>query len=370
MKKFVIFLLFVSFCGGSSETAIVEEPTTTSTSTTTTEPTTTTTTQPTTTTTAKVPQAPALINEICNETLNPLETTKWEYEVQIVNFNSKVVSVDWVVYLNDERLTSDRERFVVNEDDNDFYGLTSDISYTQDGYTIEIVFTVLTEDDLTQEISCETRILGAVDLNPTTTTTSTTTTTTSTTTTTTSTTTTTIPVINDVYTGSGDDIVSINQYNQLVVAYIVGNSADDYFAVIPYLDDRRYISIVSTTEPYEGVTILNFDGDNPNTLEVKAKGNWSITLKSVSTQRSFTGSSITGVGDEVIQFPDNKNNLQILTITGNNRSEYFAVIPYDCNGKRRISLVSETEPYSGKVRSSSGACYLEIKAGDEWTISR
>ena len=268
MKKFVIFLLLISFCGGSSETATVEETTTTSTSTstTTTEPTTTTTTQPTTTTTS-----------------------------------------------------------------------TS---------------------------------TSTTSTSTSTTTTSTTTTSTSTTTTTTSTTTTTIPVINDVYTGSGDDIVSINQYNQLVVAYIVGNSADDYFSVIPYLDDRRYISMVSTTEPYEGVTILNFDGNNPNTLDVKAKGNWSITLKSVSTQRSFTGSSITGVGDEVIQFPDNKNNLQILTITGNNKAEYFSVIPYDCNGKRRISLVSETEPYSGKVRSSSGACYLVIKAEDEWTISR
>ena len=91
---------------------------------------------------------------------------------------------------------------------------------------------------------------------------------------------------------------------------------------------------------------------------------------SARTQRSFTGSSITGVGDAVIQFPENKNKTQILTINGNSSDRYFGVRPYDCNGKRLSSIVNTSDPYNGTVRSPTGACYLQIEAEGEWSISR
>jgi len=211
-------------------------------------------------------------------------------------------------------------------------------------------------------------------LAPTTTTTTTSTTTTTlaptTTTTTTSTTTTTLNTINETYSGSGDNLVFIPQYSQLVVAEIVGNQENRFFQVKPYLGEKPYSSLIITSDPYSGVTPLNFSGDNPDTLEVSAEGSWKIIIRSVLTTPVFSGSTISGTGDTVIQFPDNDKTYQDLTITGNQENGFFQVKPYACNGSPKSSLVITSDPYNGTVRSRSGSCYLAISAEGNWTLSR
>ena len=194
--------------------------------------------------------------------------------------------------------------------------------------------------------------------------------TTTSTTTTTTTTTTTLNTVNETYTGSGDNLVLIPQYSQLVVAEIVGNQSDKVFVVRPLLGDKSLSSLVITSDPYSGITPLNFDNENPDAIEVSAVGEWSIVIKSVLTTPIFSGDSISGIGDSVIQFPENKNTYQDLTIVGNQSDKIFVVRPYSCDGSAKSSLVITSDPYNGTVRSRSGACYLVISAVGEWTISR
>lgn len=361
MKKLLILLLFVSFCGGSSETATVEDTTTTSSSSTSTSTSTTSssTTTSSTTTTTKVAQAPAMKFELCDEELNPTETDTWAYEVRIMNLNSKIKAIQYVLYFNDDEVANERESFVVNENTNEFFGLQSSISLTDDGYTLKVKTVVFTVDDLETEIVCETRILGAKELNI------------SASSDTTTTTTTTAPVSEDdiQYSGNGDSVVSIDTFNTLKVIEIVGNSAESVFVVTPYQDSEELTTLVLTGDNYRGIRPLNFD-ENPNSIVVKAKGGWEMTIKPVSSTASFTGNSITGTGDSVIQFYDNQNTFQDITITGNDDEGVFAITSYSCSGEYNTLLVLTGDKYSGTVRSDSNTCFLVIRATGDWSISR
>ena len=93
--------------------------------------------------------------------------------------------------------------------------------------------------------------------------------------------------------------------------------------------------------------------------------NWSVLTTPI-----FSGNSISGTGDTVIQFPDNNNTFQDLTISGNQAENIFQVKPYACDGSPKSSLVITSEPYDGTIRSRSGTCYLVITAVGEWSISR
>ena len=101
MKKLVILVLLVSFCGGDSETSAVEGASNTSTTFTTSSSTTSSSTTTTsTTTTTKVLQAPAMKFELCDDEIDPTKNETWAYEVQIINFNSKIKAIE-CCYQND-----------------------------------------------------------------------------------------------------------------------------------------------------------------------------------------------------------------------------------------------------------------------------
>jgi hypothetical protein len=361
MRKLLILLLLVSFCGGSSETATVEDTTTTSSSSTSTSTSTTSssTTTSSTTTTVKVPQAPALRLDLCSDELNPTETENWAYEIEIINFNSKIKAIEYILYFNEEEVAKERESFVVNENQNEYYGLQSTIALTENGYNLKVKTTVFTVDDLETEIVCETRVLGAKELNI------------SASSDTTTTTTITTPVSEDdiQYSGSGDSVVNIDTFNTLKIIEIAGNNAESVFVVTPYQDSEELTTLVLTGQAYRGIRPLNFD-ENPNSIVIQAKGDWRMTIKPVSSADSFTGNSITGTGDSVIQFYDNQNTFQDITITGNDAEGVFAITSYSCSGEYNSLLVLTGEKYEGTVRSDSNTCFLVIRATGSWSISR
>ena len=59
-----------------------------------------------TTTTTKVLQAPAMKFELNDEIL---KNETWAYEVQIINFNSKIKAIEYVLYFNEEEIAKDRD---------------------------------------------------------------------------------------------------------------------------------------------------------------------------------------------------------------------------------------------------------------------
>lgn len=371
MKKLIILLLFASFCGGTTKETLPPIETTISITTLTTTPTTTTTSSTTTTvpetttTTVNIEDVilPTIIFSNCPEDQVTESQFQLIFEVTAGNYG-----VDYLRY----------SRWKNGEYESRAYFEKANPNSTFDFPSVEEVkqYSVLIEnDDKTQLVTYELFVSISDESNAffeieerckivfnnipvTTTTTSTTTTTT------------TVNNIYETYTGSGDNLILIPQYNQLVVVEISGNQADNVFQVKPYLGEEPFSSLIITSDPYSGITPLNFSNEKPDTLQVKAVGDWSIVIRNVQTTPIFSGSSISGTGDAVVQFPDNKNNYQDLTITGNQADKVFQVKPYACDGSPNSSLVITSDPYSGTVRSKSGTCYLVITAVGDWTISR
>lgn len=370
MKKlFILILSVLTACGGSSETATVEDTTTTSSSTTSSSTSTTTTSS--TTTTTKVLQAPAMKFELCDDELDPTQTDTWAYEVRIMNLNSKIKALQYVLYFNDEEVANERESFVVNENTNEFYGLQSSIALTDNGYTLKIKTVVFTVDDLETEIVCETRILGAKDLN-------------SSDETTTSTTTTTVydslfPETPDSstwirFSGSGDDVVDVSSIgNELQILYIEASGQYNFYAYS--LDENLENENLITAENgnLSDVYLINYKGystiEKTVYVEITSEHMWELVFKPIESARNFESNVIEGSGDEVIEAYTLRASNDIVSITHTGESNFY-LYGYDCNGERLGLIVAENGSFSGNYKTDKGTCFLEVTSSGTWSISR
>ena len=376
MKKFIVLLLFVSFCGGTIEETLPPIETTTTSSTVSTTTSTTTTTSSTTTTFPETTTTTVNIEDVILPTVTfpncpedqvtdsefqlIFEVTAGNYGVDYLRFSRwKNGEYESRAYFEKANPNSTFD-FPLAEEVKQYSVLIENDDKTQ-LVTYELFVSISDESNAFFEIEERCKI---VFNNIPTTTTSTTTTTTTIPPTTTN------DGILESFSGNGDNLVFINFYSDLIVAEITGNNGSGYFQVKPFTGELPYSSLVITTEPYSGVTPVNFSNNNPDTLEVTAVGDWSIVIKSVSSTPIFSGNSISGSGDTVIQFPDNAGTYQDLTINGNKANGYFQVKPFSCTGLPKSSLVITADEYNGTVRSRSGTCYLVITAVGEWSISR
>ena len=73
--------------------------------------------------------------------------------------------------------------------------------------------------------------------------------------------------------GTGDEVFLLTGETP-DVAYISGNACSGHFAVIPY-DINRQSSLVNTTDPYEGIVLVDADA---RVLEVMSTCSWTIEI--------------------------------------------------------------------------------------------
>ena len=376
-KKTLILLLLISFCGGSSETATVEDTTTTSTSSTSTSTSTTSSsTTSSTTTTVKVPQAPVVELSECYEELNPTETDKWSYEVTILNRNSKIKALQYVVYFNEDEIANERDSFIVNESQNKTFGLNTDISLTDDGYTLKVKTVVFTVDDLETEMVCETRVLGAKELKlPLSS---------DTTTTTTSTTTTTVytPLFPETpdsstwirFSGSGDDILDVSSIgDELQILYIEATGERNFFAYSLDENLENENLITALTGNLSDVYLINYEGYSTKErtvyVEITSGHTWELVFKPIASARNFESDVIEGSGDDVIEAYTLRDNNNIISVTHNGENNFF-LYSFDCNGGSKSLIVAETGSFTGNYKSDKGTCFLEVTSNGTWSISR
>ena len=173
-----------------------------------------------------------------------------------------------------------------------------------------------------------------------------------------------IPPDPATYFGSGDDVIEMEPYEDLYVFRIEGNAGGNHFSVTTYDKNGEYLDLlVNTTEPYSGVCI---DPSQTTAMfEIKATGDWSITVDSIATVPQVpTGSGIAGKGDAVFI---TDGFAKIAEISGNSSGNHFAVIAY---GNRGELLVNTTDSYSGKVMvdTKNDAGVYEVKCESEWEI--
>lgn len=177
-----------------------------------------------------------------------------------------------------------------------------------------------------------------------------------------------------VISGKGDDIKVFAGVNESAIARIKGNSGSRHFAVVNYDGEGNYLDLlVNTTEPYEGIVLLDSETAE---FEISATGAWEIEVRPLVTARSVAVNDsikitdycgrITGKNDEVIIVVSNQKST-LVTIKGNSSKRYFGVVGYGDSGWDL--LVNTTEAYEGTVRLPKGdIVVLEITAIGNWEI--
>lgn len=167
-----------------------------------------------------------------------------------------------------------------------------------------------------------------------------------------------------VYTGSGDDVISIEPPDGLWVLTISGNSEGRHFAVKGYDDNLNSTELfVNTTDPYSGTTID--PSFSTTTLEISAKGSWTVAVRSIYEMSIVSGGeTYTGTGDSVFLVSGVNTTA---TIEGNSGGRHFAVHSYGTESNEL--LVNTTDPYSGKVLLRGNPVVISVDAEGDWSIT-
>lgn len=176
-------------------------------------------------------------------------------------------------------------------------------------------------------------------------------------------------VISDpvVYTGSGDNVIEIEPFDDIWVLHIAGNSEGRHFAVKGYDAAGNYVDLfANTSEPYEGYVFDNTQ--STCLLEVSASGEWTISLESIYTMPyAALGETVQGSGDSVYQVVANQN--WYFEAAGNNESHHFAVKGYDARLNYVDLFINTSEPYKGAcVDPYQETCILTVTAENDFAI--
>jgi hypothetical protein len=166
-------------------------------------------------------------------------------------------------------------------------------------------------------------------------------------------------------TGSGDSVVDFDNPFPIGIAHIIGNAGGRYFGVTSYDAGGEMADLlVNTTDPYDGIVLMDVFDTHTTRFEVEAVGEWTIVVDSFLTARRLEiPGTIEGIGDDVIlligETPD------LAHIIGNADARYFGVMGY---GSYADLLVNTTDPYEGTVPLASDTGVIEFEAVGPWSI--
>lgn len=165
------------------------------------------------------------------------------------------------------------------------------------------------------------------------------------------------------YTGSGDDVIEIETFDLAWYLHIEGNSEARHFAIKGYdEEDNKTELFVNTTSKYSG-DVLD-PSLKTKVLEITANGDWSITVAPILSLPMYVkGDTIEGTGDSIVPLISSSSTMTIAYYGDSN----FVVREFTEN--RTNLLVNEIGAYDGKVKSSSDAFLLLVKASGDWTIT-
>lgn len=166
-----------------------------------------------------------------------------------------------------------------------------------------------------------------------------------------------------VYSGNGDDVITIAPMDYAYAIYIEGNSAGRHFSVTSYDKNNNYLDLlVNTSAPYSG-TVLD-PTLTTTTLEINATGAWTITFVPLNQYPVATsGQTVHGTGDEVFLFDGTSTTAHI---TGNAAGRHFSVWAYSPSESDLV--VNTSNSYSGTVKLPSNTTIIEVKATGAWSI--
>lgn len=165
------------------------------------------------------------------------------------------------------------------------------------------------------------------------------------------------------YSGSGDDVISIEVPDSAYVFQISAPTNDAHFSVKGYDAQDNYTDLfVNVTEPYTGTVIdTQF---STRTLEINAECDWTITVASAYAMPVVkSGEVYQGTGDTVLCLD---SDVSKISIQGNAESSYFGVITHGVDGPEL--LVNTTEPYQGTVKTNGTPSAIQVYASGLWAL--
>jgi hypothetical protein len=162
------------------------------------------------------------------------------------------------------------------------------------------------------------------------------------------------------FAGTGDDFFPLTLNGPAVVRLTHDGSKN--FMVFAFEADQQRTVLVNEIGTYVGDRPLGFSGDLPIEIELKADGNWTLTVLPLS--RVPVGApQLTGQGSAVLNITDVSGSALSLTHDGTKNFMVFAW------ADRRTVLVNHIGDYSGRMRLPAGTAFLEIVADGGWSLS-
>lgn len=181
-----------------------------------------------------------------------------------------------------------------------------------------------------------------------------------------------VPGVLEVFVGSGDDVVDLQQGLPVAVVSL-SHRGESNFIVHAIFSDGSDDGLVNEIGPYEGRTLAFRSNAELTGLEIRADGDWVAIAMNLGLAETGTedARSYEGVGDSVIVFPsviqsgfEPLTAFSKVTLTHDGGSNF---IVHELAGP---GLVSEIGSYSGTVRLSPGGIFgLVIIADGAWTVS-
>lgn len=181
-----------------------------------------------------------------------------------------------------------------------------------------------------------------------------------------------LPGLIEVYVGSGDDIVDLQQGLSFAVVTL-SHRGNRNFIVHAIFSDGSDEGLVNVIGPYQGKRVAARSGVDLTGLEIRADGDWVAIASTILL--SSTGDEVArqyeGVGDSVIVFPTvTQSPLEPVTAFSKVTLAHDGDSNFIVHELLGPGLVNEIGPYSGTVRlSSDGIFGLEITADGAWTVS-
>jgi hypothetical protein len=170
-----------------------------------------------------------------------------------------------------------------------------------------------------------------------------------------------------VYSGSGDSILPIqlpDGAGKAVVATLTHDGSSNF--AVWSLDHNLTQTdlIVNTIGAYSGTVLFNvsYASNDPESLEITADGNWTVTVRSILSLRAFTGNTATGTGDDVVLYYGDAGPADV----SHDGSSNFTVWLY---GDSTDLVVNEIGAYTGTVRWTAGPAVAAITADGNWGIT-
>jgi len=164
-----------------------------------------------------------------------------------------------------------------------------------------------------------------------------------------------------VFSGSGDDVVSITKPPgvDVAVATITGSGRSNF--VVKALDGDQDL-LVNTIGAYSGSRLMDTHVGGTTQLQVTSSGDWTITLSDPLIAPVLNAGPNSGTGDAVLLYQGSRSKA---TISGQSDSN-FVVQEYSASGQDL--LVNEIGAYEGTV-PLAGPAFVEVQSEGTWSIT-